>query len=356
MARFGIGPIRFGGGRRVGFTGRVGPFSVSVGGRRKKGWGNFGGSGGSGGSSYGYDHEMTPEERLAMAKSVQVQAYQKREVAFIIGSSRHMNRLIAILVATFGWVNLPRDLRSWSLAAGALILLTLNVLRVYAIGYLRKRDKKLSLLDETERSIHEDPESWYETFKLTDGRRRVNSLSLIALTANLAWAYATEPKPEEPGIVAGIVLGAWTLARLIIFAGETGVGPARFFVNIVRVIVSLFMLFVPLSLIGLAFESGVFVGLIALLVLPVVTFVATYFFWQMTKTAEGREIRMNSVERVQWLRALSKGDAQTMDTLEAAVEARKREAANPAKKENRSLADTSKGAVKALGRGLRKLI
>ena len=35
MARFGVGPVRFGGGRGVSFTGRAGPFSATVGGKYK---------------------------------------------------------------------------------------------------------------------------------------------------------------------------------------------------------------------------------------------------------------------------------------------------------------------------------
>lgn len=293
MARFHIGPVSFGGRRRVGFHGRVGPFGVSVGGRRKKGWGKFGGSGGSGGGSYyAYEDELTPEERLALAKRAQIQSYQTREVAFMVTSSRHVNRMAALLVATFVW-----DLGVWSLSAWGFTLLTLSGLRTYALGYLKKRDKKLSLLDGVEQSIYdENPESWYQTFKLTEGRRRVNALSLVALTANLAWAFATQPKLEVPNIIAGCVLVAWILARLFIFAGETGVGPMRFFVNLVRVVVSVLLLFIlllPVIWVGDSF--GVIPGLIAFLVWPVVALVAIYFFWGATKTADEPESRTNSV-------------------------------------------------------------
>lgn len=331
-----------------------------MGGRRKKGWGKFGGSGGSGGSGGGsYDsyHELTPEESLALAKSEQVTAYQKREIVFVVASSRHMNRLIALLVATIGWINLPADFRVWSAIVGFVILLTLNVSRIYALSYLRKRDRKLSALDEAERRIWaEDPDSWYETFQMTPGRRRVNTLLLVVLIANLVWAFATNPKPEYPGIVASIIVGAWILARLLIIAGEVGVGPARFFVNICRIVVVWFLVTLSLTPIPEAFNSSILLGFAALVILPPAGFVATYFFWQMTKTAEGRKPRMNSVERVRWLRAFFKGDTQTMETLETAVEARKREAANPTKTEARTIADASKGAAKALGRGLRKLV
>lgn len=103
MARFRFGPVRFGGGRRVGFTGRLGPFGVSVGGRRKRGRGNFGGSGGSGGGSYDDHYEMTPEEQLAIAKRSQIKSFEKQQFTFIFTSSRHMNRMAALLVATLVW-------------------------------------------------------------------------------------------------------------------------------------------------------------------------------------------------------------------------------------------------------------
>jgi len=117
-----------------------------------------------------------------------------------------------------------------------------------------------------------------------------------------------------------------------------------------------FLFSLPLIVIPEAFNSSVLLGFIALVTLPVVAFVAPYFFWQMTKTAEGRKPRMNSVEQIRWLRALFKGDTQTMDTLEAAVESRKREAANPNKMDTRTIAGATKGVGKTLGRGLRKLI
>jgi len=357
MARWRVGPVRWGGGRRVGVTARLGPISVSVGGRRKRGWGRFGGPSAPTGGSYDDYYELTPEQRRALAKSEQITAFHKREIIFIVASSRHLNRMTALLVATFGWINLPVDLRIWSVVVGVVILLTLNVSRIYALSYLKKRDKKLSALDESERQIWaDDPDSWYETFKMTPGRRWVNTLLLVVLSVNLIWAFAADPKPEEPGIVAGIVLGAWLLARLLIIAGEVGVGPARFFVNIFRVVVVWFLFSLPLIVIPEAFNSSVLLGFIALVTLPVVAFVAPYFFWQMTKTAEGRKPRMNSVEQIRWLRALFKGDTQTMDTLEAAVESRKREAANPTKTDTRTIARATKGVGKTLGRGLRKLI
>jgi hypothetical protein len=340
----------------VSVTGRLGPFGVTVGGRRKRGWRGLGGPSAPVGGSYDDYYELTPEQTLALAKGEQVGAWQKREIVFIVASSRHMNRVMALLVATLGGIVLPADSRVWSVIVGAVTLIGLNVSRIYAMSYLRKRDRKLSALDESERKIFNDPESWYETFKMTSGRRWVNTLLLVALSANLVWVYAADPKPEEPGVVAAIVFSVWILARLIIFAGEVGIGPARFFVNVCRIVAVWFLFGTPLIFIPPAFKLSILLGFVALVILPVVAFVAPYFFWQMTKTAEGRKPRMNSVERVWWLRALVRGDTQTMDALEAAVEARKREAANPTKTDTRTIADASKGAANALVRGLRKLV
>lgn len=232
MARFRVGPVSFGGRRRVGFHGRLGPFGVSVGGRRKKGWGKFGGSGGSGGSgggSYDDHYEMTPEEQLAIAKRSQIKSFEKQQLTFIFTSSRHMNRMAALLVATLVWdfgFRIVEFGYLWSLATCGFTLLTLNCLRIYALHYTKNRDRNLSLLDGAEQSnipedpISEDPESWHETFKLTKGKRGVNTLTLVALTTNLAWTFATEPKREVPSAIAVCILGAWILARLFIFFWE----------------------------------------------------------------------------------------------------------------------------------------
>lgn len=355
MARFGVGPFRFGGGRRTSVTFGVGPIRATFGGRRRRRWGGSGSSGGSGGSSDYY--EMTPEEILALTKSGEIQAYQKREMVFVIASSRHMNRMVALLIATFGWVNLPRETRIWALALGIIVLLTFNGLRLYALGYLRKRDKNLSSLTESERSIwDENPDSWYETFKMTEGRQKVNTVSLALLVVNLVWAFAANPKPEYPGIVAGGVLGGWLVARLIIIAGEVEVGPLKLLINVLRVAVALFVLLLPLSLIALAFETDLLLGFGSLFLMPVVSLVAVWLFWKYTKIGGTGEPTWTTAETTRWFLAMVNDDAQTMQNLERTLEARRLQAAAGTYKKKSEFANFLRGFGGRLLNGLRKLV
>jgi len=153
----------------------------------------------------------------------------KMQLLSIIGSSHHANLVMAILVATFGWINLPPDLRIWGVAVGVIVLLTLSFARISSSEHLKQRDGNLS------GNGPEGPRTGVESLGLqseaskkkrqkTAGRRWANALLLAALVANLAWAFAANPKPEEPGIVASVVFGTWTLVRLAIFARTRGFG------------------------------------------------------------------------------------------------------------------------------------
>jgi len=176
------------------------------------------------------DSEGSTEKlRFASGKRNQPVPSVKMQLLSIIGSSHHANLVMAILVATFGWINLPPDLRIWGVAVGVIVLLTLSFARISSSEHLKQRDGNLS------GNGPEGPRTGVESLGLqseaskkkrqkTAGRRWANALLLAALVANLAWAFAANPKPEEPGIVASVVFGTWTLVRLAIFARTRGFG------------------------------------------------------------------------------------------------------------------------------------
>ena len=288
MARFRIGPVRVGGGRRVSVTGGLGPFGITVGGRRKKRRGNFDRSDGVPTDG----QEMSEEQLRIQFRNHQIAAYQSRELVFIFAHSRQLNRMTGLLGATFGWVNLPRDLRVWSPVVGVVILAMLSLSRIVAKSYLKNKVKNLSALDETGHKAWDDPDSWYEEFPLSQNRQTVNNLSLGFLTANLAWAFATEPKPEYPGIGAGAILCAWILARVVISSGNSAVPLARFFIKSMRLLAVYVLWCFAIGLIGWAFNVGIILGLGALVLSPIVAVRATSSFWKITKLGS----RVNTTE------------------------------------------------------------
>ena len=169
----------------------------------------------------------TEELFAALGRRHQPVPSVKMQLLSIIGSSHHANLVMAILVATFGWINLPPDLRIWGVVVGVIVLLTLSFARISSSEHLEQRDGNLSGNEPGGprtgvESLGIQPEAPKEKRQKTAGRRWTNSLLLAALVANLAWAFAANPKPEEPGIVASVVLGTWTLVRLTILARTRG--------------------------------------------------------------------------------------------------------------------------------------
>lgn len=302
MARFRIGPVRVGGGRKVSFTARAGPFGVTVGGRHKRRWSSYGGR-----SKFDnpVDHNWTPydpndetyreltaEEKLLLAQSDQRGKWGTRENIFFFVSSKQLNRMVPLILASFIWINFreqgsqlgPTD---WSLAVGGIVFVVSNLVRLYTTRYLSNGDHHLSLFPEDQREKNAIPE-WYEMFAITENRRIVNVASLVLLGLNLAWAFTSSPKPEYPGINLAIILGLWFLARVLIVFKENGVGAPKFFINILRFIVVYILWNFVFVMPGLAFSKWGFVmGVATLFVASIVGIVATQIFWTLTKVGAG---------------------------------------------------------------------
>ena len=197
MARFKIGPVRFGGGRRLSLTGGIGPFGITVGGRRKRksSFGSYNDSSNDVDSSVYYDGV----DRSLSAEELRNKLISKSEWLNKLYLP-HVNILVSLFMALVSFVLLPGPTRLLGLVVGLLIYFWIAWRGAVAraiVEYVGKTP---------------NPESVMTKTILKPQIKKLHMSALITLTTVVVWAFFSQ-KPTQILVFVAIV-AAWALIRL----------------------------------------------------------------------------------------------------------------------------------------------
>jgi len=197
VARFKLGPLRFGGGRRISLTGGIGPIGITVGGRRKRksSFGSYNDSSNDVDSSVfndGIDRSLSAEElrNKLISKSEWLNKLYLR----------HVNILVSLFVTLVSFVLIPGPTRFLGLFFGLLI---------YSWIAWRGAVAK-AIVEYVEKTPN--PESVMTKTILKPQIKSLHRSALIALTIIDVWAFFSQKSTQIVVFVAIVV--AWALIRL----------------------------------------------------------------------------------------------------------------------------------------------